>query len=274
MSMNARYTVIDGEVMSELRSGTKRDYVPNPSGSSVALLDGTSTKTDTFEYWPYGEIADRVGNTATPFQYIGIFGYYRDRNSADYVRARYLDKSRGSWITDDPVLVMRGSYLYADTNPISERDTTGLDPTSGDCLPREKERVRLGIRNACSYIRKARPHYPLTQRVLECMQAWCSLTDTQVFCGHPECSKKSGVCGVGTRPIEMNWRFYLCPRNYKTGYCSDLISKCGLSTVIAHEVAHKCGLTDAPYDNLGHSAVQDAANQCTGCQIILPGTYG
>lgn len=29
-----RYTVIDGEVLSENRNGTKRDYVPDPLGST------------------------------------------------------------------------------------------------------------------------------------------------------------------------------------------------------------------------------------------------
>ena len=63
-----RYTVIDGEVLSESRGGVKRDYVPDPLGSTVALLDNTQTKTDTFSYWPYGEEASRTGTTPTPFR--------------------------------------------------------------------------------------------------------------------------------------------------------------------------------------------------------------
>ena len=56
MPMKFRYTVIDGEVVSENRGGVERDYVPDPLGSTVALLDNTQTKTDTFTYWPYGEV--------------------------------------------------------------------------------------------------------------------------------------------------------------------------------------------------------------------------
>ena len=52
--MRVRYTVIDGEVVSEKRSGVERDYVPDPLGSTVALLDNTQAQTDTFAYWPYG----------------------------------------------------------------------------------------------------------------------------------------------------------------------------------------------------------------------------
>lgn len=47
------YTVVDGEVLSENRNGTKRDYVPDPLRSTVALLDSTQAQTDTFAYWPY-----------------------------------------------------------------------------------------------------------------------------------------------------------------------------------------------------------------------------
>ena len=46
--MTVRYTVVGGEILSELRDGVKRDYVPDPSGSTVALLDSMQTITDTF----------------------------------------------------------------------------------------------------------------------------------------------------------------------------------------------------------------------------------
>jgi len=40
--MKARYTAVGGEVVSEVRDGIRRDYVPDPLGSTVALLDDTS----------------------------------------------------------------------------------------------------------------------------------------------------------------------------------------------------------------------------------------
>src|SRR5947207_2497373 len=55
MAMKVTCTVVNGEVLSENRGGVKRDYLPDPLGSTVALLDNTQTKTDTFTYWPYGE---------------------------------------------------------------------------------------------------------------------------------------------------------------------------------------------------------------------------
>src|SRR5438477_8650243 len=103
MAMRVRYTVIDGEVVCEKRSGVERDYVPDPLGSTVALLDSTQTQTDTFTYWPYGEERTRTGTTATPFRFVGTEGYYRDSSSRTYVRARHLDTAKGRWMTKDPV---------------------------------------------------------------------------------------------------------------------------------------------------------------------------
>ena len=95
--MEARYTVID----SELRSGVKRDYVPDP-------LDSSQAKTDTFEYWPYGESAGRTGTTATPFQFLGKYGYYRDGSDKTYVRSRYMNNTFMRWTTED---IIRGIDL-------------------------------------------------------------------------------------------------------------------------------------------------------------------
>src|SRR2546421_9021427 len=98
MAMKARYTVIDGEVIAENRNGVRSLYVPDPLGSTVALLDNTQAQTDTFSYWPYGENNGRTGTTATPFQYVGKKGYYRDSVSRTYVRARTLRSDLGRWM--------------------------------------------------------------------------------------------------------------------------------------------------------------------------------
>src|SRR3712207_4674980 len=98
-----RYTTVNGEVLAEKRSGTRRLYVPDPLGSTVALLDSTQAETDTFSYWPYGEEQSRTGTTPTPFRFLGTRGYYSDSTSKSYVRARYLDRQKGRWMTADPL---------------------------------------------------------------------------------------------------------------------------------------------------------------------------
>src|SRR5881394_3831273 len=103
MAMKARYTVVNGEVIAEKRAGVRRLLVPDPLGSTVALLDSSQTQTDTFSYWPYGEERTRTGTTPTPFRFVGAEGYYRDSAKEAHVRARRLDKARGRWSTIDPV---------------------------------------------------------------------------------------------------------------------------------------------------------------------------
>src|SRR5436309_165257 len=95
MAMKVRYTVLDGEVVSEKRSGAERDYVPDPLGSTVALLDSTQAQTDTYAYWPYGEERTSTGTTGTPLRFVGAFGYYKDAAGRSYVRARVLSMLRG-----------------------------------------------------------------------------------------------------------------------------------------------------------------------------------
>ena len=122
------YTVVNGEILSENRNGVKRDYVPDPLGSTVALLDNTNSKTDTFEYWPYGEVRTRSGTTLTPFQFMGTLGYYKDDATRTYVRARVLRTLLGRWMTEDPVLYSALDWnllCYTANNPTTLRDPTG-----------------------------------------------------------------------------------------------------------------------------------------------------
>lgn len=129
-----RYTVIDGEVIAEKRNGVRKLYVPDPLGSTVALLDSTQAQTDTFSYWPYGEDAGRTGSTPTPFRYVGTLGYYRDSSTRDYVRARFLDVQKGRWITEDPISAIYQDiykYIYVITTPLNITDSSGMRPDRG-----------------------------------------------------------------------------------------------------------------------------------------------
>jgi RHS repeat-associated protein len=149
-----RYTVANGEIIAEKRNGVRRTYVPDPLGSTVALLDNNQQKTDTFSYWPYGEVKDRTGTTPTPFQYVGTLGYYRDSTGRTYVRARHYQQRYGRWMTVDPshfnisphdsnlfsflfdwlyltkqtYPIGISSYNMCVNNPPSFIDTTGLFP--------------------------------------------------------------------------------------------------------------------------------------------------
>ena len=123
-----RYTVVDGEVISEKRGGVRRQYVPDPLGSTIALLDGSQSQTDTFTYWPYGEEKSRTGTTPTPFRFVGTWGYYRDSATRNYVRARYLDATKTRWISKDPIGFDGGDwnlYRYVKNRAVLEIDPSG-----------------------------------------------------------------------------------------------------------------------------------------------------
>ena len=128
-----RYQTINGEILSEIRGGVRKQYVPDPLGSTVALADSTGAMTDTFEYWPYGEVRSRTGTSVTPFQFVGTLGYYRDSSSRTNVRARTLRADLGRWLTEDPAHRPKSepnAYGYCLQSPVSKLDRSGLRETN------------------------------------------------------------------------------------------------------------------------------------------------
>ena len=129
MAMSVRYLTVDGEILSEKRGADKRDYLPDPLGSTAALLDSSQIKSDTFTYWPYGEVRTRTGSTPTPFQFVGTLGYYTDLGTDRvYVRARIYIPSLGRWLTADPLWPREDAYGYAALRPVMVQDASGRAP--------------------------------------------------------------------------------------------------------------------------------------------------
>lgn len=52
---------------SENRDGTRKAYISDALGNTIALMDNTGANTDTFDYFPSGTVASRTGMTATPY---------------------------------------------------------------------------------------------------------------------------------------------------------------------------------------------------------------
>ena len=140
MAMKVRYTVMNGQVVSENRGGVKHDYLSDPLGNTTALLDNTGAKTDTFTYFPFGNVASRTGTTATPFQWVGGSGYYRDSSSRSYVRARTMYTSTGRWGMQDPIGFAGGDYnLYI---YVENRVVTWVDPSGAFPMEKVKKMIR------------------------------------------------------------------------------------------------------------------------------------
>jgi RHS repeat-associated protein len=129
MPITVRYTVVDGEIIAEKRSGVRSLYVPDPHGSTIALLNSAQTITDVFSYWAYGINYHSLGSNPTPFIFLGTWGYYKDDVNRTYVRARVMDKVKARWITEDPIGFSGRDfnlYRYADNCPVTVIDPSGL----------------------------------------------------------------------------------------------------------------------------------------------------
>jgi RHS repeat-associated protein len=120
------YTVLEGEILSENRRGIQRDYIADPLGSVVGLLDSTQTVTDTVAYWPYGEIRARSGTNDTPFLFVGSLGYRIDTSTRTYVRAREYEQAYGRWMTVDPLWPDEEAYAYVDCEAPARTDSSGM----------------------------------------------------------------------------------------------------------------------------------------------------
>ncbi len=52
MAMSVVYSNAFGGIIAKNRGGVVSDYVQDPLGSTIGLMDSTGTLTDRWEYWP------------------------------------------------------------------------------------------------------------------------------------------------------------------------------------------------------------------------------
>lgn len=134
MAMSVTYTTFNGQIVYENRNGTQSFYAPDTLGSTAMLLNTTGTVTDTFSYWPYGEIQEHVGSSVTPFTFVGTLGYYLDiLGTLTYVRARHLQPAVCRWLTVDRAWPRQAAYTYVASTPVLRVDPTGLAACSRPC---------------------------------------------------------------------------------------------------------------------------------------------
>ena len=125
-----RYTVFDGEIVSESRAGVLHDYVSDPLGNTVALLDDTQTQTDQWAYFPYGESVRVKGTTSTPMLFVGNKSCRQDSSAIrSYMQYRFLDMVKARWMTEEPIGPRDGDlnlYPYVANRPVTITDPSGL----------------------------------------------------------------------------------------------------------------------------------------------------
>jgi RHS repeat-associated protein len=143
---------VDQQTASGVATGTaKTRYVhPDHLGSTNVVTDENDNVVETLDYYPYG--ATRINTTSGNFsgekrQYIDQFS---DPSGLLYLQARYQDPQRGQFLSQDPAFLALGnpdqleqlsqqsqqrylsdpqqmnSYSYANDNPITKKDPSGL----------------------------------------------------------------------------------------------------------------------------------------------------
>lgn len=105
-----------------------RYYHYDHIGSTVAMTDSAQAITDRFHYAPWGYVLHSIGDSDTPFQFVGTYGIQTDPNGLINMRARYYNPVTKSFISQDPIGFKGGLnwYLYANGNPFSHIDIEGL----------------------------------------------------------------------------------------------------------------------------------------------------
>jgi len=125
-AMSVAYTTINGEIVLEKRNGVPSDYIPDALGSTIALLSGTHQITDSWTYWPNGQVRARTGTNPTPHTFCGTVGYHSDIvDDFTYVRARDLRVSLARWQAVDPLWPDLRPYSYVGSNPTTFPDPSG-----------------------------------------------------------------------------------------------------------------------------------------------------
>ena len=101
----------------------------------MAITDFAGKVKERIEYSSYGRITQRTGSTTdTPFLFGGEAGVETDANGLYYMHARYYNPHLRRFINADPAGLAGGMnfYAYADGDPISMIDPSGLVATSAD----------------------------------------------------------------------------------------------------------------------------------------------
>lgn len=132
MAASVVYSTWGGQIVHENRGGVERDYVPDALGNTIALVDENQNITDTWEYWPYGEVKSHTGPSTTPFTFVGTLGYYKDSiSNLTYIRARFYRTFIGQWMTVDQIWPRERAYEYSRNQPTTVADPFGDFPFPG-----------------------------------------------------------------------------------------------------------------------------------------------
>ena len=109
---------------------------PDHLGSTHVVTNASGTVAQALDYYPYGNERIDSGTDVSQRQYIGQ--YFDEESELSYLQARYMDPAKGQFLSQDPMFLgdpraqalrnpqTLNSYIYANGNPITLKDPTGL----------------------------------------------------------------------------------------------------------------------------------------------------
>lgn len=113
--------------LSERRGGISKFYHADALGSTRGITNTGQSATDSILYDGFGMTVSRMGNTPTPFGFVGAAQYQSDADSGLMLLGhRYYDASVGRFITKDPARQGQNGYVYCGNNPLTRTDPKGL----------------------------------------------------------------------------------------------------------------------------------------------------
>ena len=134
-NLKARYTNAPDEyapMLSMQRGAVVSHYGFDTLSNARVLVDDSQSVTDSYTYSGFGQEQSSSGTTANPHRFGGEVGYYADKLSRIYIRARHYQPQNGRWMSNDPIGYDGGDgnlYRYVQNNPVSDVDPRGLAPT-------------------------------------------------------------------------------------------------------------------------------------------------
>jgi RHS repeat-associated protein len=150
MNGDALLATVDQQTAGGVATGSpKTRYVhPDHLGSTNTVTDENGNVLESLDYFPYGSI--RISSGTSTRERKQFIGQFTDDSTLSYLNARYMDASRGQFLSQEPIFLALGDrdrvqqlaqrdqqtylsdpqrlnmYGYAKDNPISNKDATGL----------------------------------------------------------------------------------------------------------------------------------------------------
>ncbi len=141
LTVTGRYTGTPegwGGLVSQWQQAQLVDRVNSPSssfygfdtqGSTRMLTNPAGVVTDTYAYRAFGAAWQGGNGSTNAYRYASEYGYTRDSEAVEYVRARYLNVLQGRWMSADPLRFEAGDYnlyRYVGNEPVGRMDPSGL----------------------------------------------------------------------------------------------------------------------------------------------------